>query len=172
MFTTKAAVHPQFLIHTQIRHFGLKANRFKRNVGSNVNTRKSWVQPRRFRKWLFRKWKHYRYQAVLRQREVVYGKWDKSDPPLAVKTTSDFRTEPLVRRFPNLGVYTQKSLPVKKVWKMSDWIINDTHKNPDQYRQQPKHYKIFHMVHAELIKEHPTAMKEIDFNFKPGDVVE
>ena len=77
----------------QTRSFGLKANRFKKNKGSNLYTRKSWVLPKTFRGVFHRRQKKLTWKRYLKNREVVLGEWGEDDVPLAVRTSSDARTE-------------------------------------------------------------------------------
>jgi len=156
----------------QRRCFSLKANRFKKNKGCKLETRKSWVQPRNFKSWWLRRRKKLLYRKYMQQREIVLADWPKDDAPVAVKTCSDARTESLVRRFPNLGVYSQKSESVRLKGCLSNWNKNNTTTHPGEFRRVPKHYQIFHMLHFDLIKQHPTTQNEVDWSFKPGDVVE
>jgi len=112
------------------------------------------------------------YKKYFRQKEVVLADWKPEDAPVAVRTCSDPRTDGLVRRFPNLGIYSQKADLHLLKGRLSDWQTNNTTKSPSVFRRPPKHYQVFHMVQHDLIHEHPTSRQEIDFHFKPGDVVE
>merc|ERR1740123_1459141 len=163
-FTTNAKV--------QTRSFGLKANRFKKNKGSNLYTRRSWVLPKTFRGVFHRRQKKLTWKRYLKNREVVLGEWGEDNVPLAVRTSSDARTEGLVRRFPNLGIYSQKADTQILNGRLSSWVKTNTSKDPGSFRKTPKHYRILNMVHHEMIQEHPTSRQEIDFHFKPGDIVE
>jgi len=169
--------------HVQIRNFGLKPNRFKKNKCSRPSakafTRKSWVLPKSFRGYYHRRakklsWtKHMRARvAVLGQKEIILGNWEEGDAPLAVQTASDARTEGLVRRFSNLGIYSQKAETQILNGRLSSWVKTNTTKEPGRFRKTPKQYQVLNMLHHEMIQEHPTSRKEIDFHFKPGDVVE
>jgi len=137
-----------------------------------METRKSWVQPRNFKGWWMRRRKKLAYKKYMRQREIVLAEWQKDDAPLAVKTASETRTEGLVRRFPNVGIYSQKSDPVRLRGALENWHKINTTDEPDKFRRTPQNYQIFQMVMFDLIKSHPTTREEVDFSFKPGDVVE
>jgi len=160
------------IFHIQNRNFGLKANRFKKNKGSNLHTRKSWVLPKSFRGWFHRRRNKMQHKRMVRDREVVLGEWTAEDEPLAVRTASDARTEGLVRRFPNLGIYSQKAETQILNGRLSSWVKTDTTKDPGNFRKTPMPHRVLNMVHHEMIQEHPTSRKEIDFHFKPGDIVE
>jgi len=157
----------------QTRSFGLIANKGGRhNKGGNLETRKSWVQPKKFTRWLLRRWKRTRFRKYIQQREVVLHEF--KEMPHAVKTSAvGSCVERVVERFPNLAEFSQKSEQKPgRVRCLEDWKINNSAKHPNTFYKQPMHYQIFHMVHRDLIEKHPTTRQQVNFDFKPGDVVE
>lgn len=160
-------------VNNQVRQFGLRPNALKRTKGSKLLTRKSWCMPRNFRGWYMRRRKKLQFKRYTRQKEVVLGEWDMFNEPLAVSTASDARTPSLVKIFPNLGIYNQKA--EHHLWngRLDGWIPNDTAKKPEEFRLNPKIHHILNWIHLDRIEEQlRNVPKEIDWHFKPGDVVE